>query len=483
MTGNSQAGEKLPASYTEFLKNLEEKTGPEDKVELILGYMRDTLAQKGVPRFKDFWEARKLFHPLLKECTNPLFKSKAWNDFTAMTVEARRLKEILDEQSSFSVEQIELALKAIEADLSDNAMSLAKVNLPKNVHAIARRQGEYSSLQSEINFLTTLSARLRALRKEVIETDMRIRQKNQLLKKISTLGDCFIPKRKTLIEKISSMFVEDVKDFEKRHFDGESRVSLRNLREEIKSLQTVSKSFSLSSKSFHMSREVLSRCWETLAKKSDEEREQWKEDHAKAEEILKELDPKIEAFVKSVSGGSLDPAQLEREREAMIEKIRKAGLARKIEGGLLKKVHGAVDCAMAKAREKEEAAEKKAKEESEKRKQSFFDALEKDATLEELEKLQADFEQDPCDPLLGYQFEFSIICKKEQAAQDGDLAAIYERLEKLQGALRSSVDGLRRDAGRSNLDFEAAILTSELLERGKALLEVVEAEIAQYEHE
>ena len=61
------------------------------------------------PHFKDFWEARRLCLPLFKENMNPKSRSLLWAEYIEISAEARKLKEILDEQSPFAVEQIELA--------------------------------------------------------------------------------------------------------------------------------------------------------------------------------------------------------------------------------------------------------------------------------------------------------------------------------------------------------------------------------------
>src|SRR3989338_3855667 len=89
---------------------------PEEKIAEGLKEMRCSLAQEGVPRFKEFWEMRKALLSLFKENLNPLVRSKLWAEYIELTVEARHLKEILEEESVFAMEQIGLAIESLQAD-------------------------------------------------------------------------------------------------------------------------------------------------------------------------------------------------------------------------------------------------------------------------------------------------------------------------------------------------------------------------------
>jgi hypothetical protein len=51
----------------EFLKQFHGEINSEKKIRLSLEFMRQTLSQGSSPRFKDFWEVRKLCLSLFKE--------------------------------------------------------------------------------------------------------------------------------------------------------------------------------------------------------------------------------------------------------------------------------------------------------------------------------------------------------------------------------------------------------------------------------
>jgi len=75
--------------------------------------MRSALSQAETPRFKDFWECRRQCCFSLRK----IFLQKhvpIVGGYVELSDEARRLKELLDEQAAFAVEQIELAIQSIE---------------------------------------------------------------------------------------------------------------------------------------------------------------------------------------------------------------------------------------------------------------------------------------------------------------------------------------------------------------------------------
>ena len=80
--------------------------------------MELTLAQKGTPHFKSFWEARNLCVELFKQNISAAIKQPLWNKYSELSKEARRLREILDEQSAFAAEQIEIAIQALEKEIA-----------------------------------------------------------------------------------------------------------------------------------------------------------------------------------------------------------------------------------------------------------------------------------------------------------------------------------------------------------------------------
>src|SRR3989344_4016959 len=103
--------------FKEFLDSIQQLPTPEEKIAHGLKFMQSSISQEGSPRFREFWESRKKILPLFRENLGAVIRSKLWEQYVELTVEARRLKEILEEQSSFAIEQIDLAIQAIESDL------------------------------------------------------------------------------------------------------------------------------------------------------------------------------------------------------------------------------------------------------------------------------------------------------------------------------------------------------------------------------
>jgi hypothetical protein len=105
------------SEFSTFKMQFEQKNDPEEKIRCAIDFMKGTLSHAGAPRFRDFWEARKECLPLFKENISPKSRALFWQEYVDLSVEARRLKEILDEQSVFAFEQIDLAIQALVKDL------------------------------------------------------------------------------------------------------------------------------------------------------------------------------------------------------------------------------------------------------------------------------------------------------------------------------------------------------------------------------
>src|SRR3990167_6563154 len=101
-----------------FFLIFSEMKDPEEKIRKAIEFMRSRLSLSASPGFRDFWEVRKVCLPLFKENIFPRSRAELWQQYIDLSEEARRLKEILDEQSAFAYEQIDLAVQALVQDLS-----------------------------------------------------------------------------------------------------------------------------------------------------------------------------------------------------------------------------------------------------------------------------------------------------------------------------------------------------------------------------
>jgi hypothetical protein len=268
---------------------------------LTIDFMRVALSQGETPRFKDFWECRRLCLHLFKENIPAKVRAQLWAEYVELSNEARRLKDLLDEQSAFAVEQIELAIQSLESDLENFALLLSQapnVEFPQEIVSLKEKRDVYNSIQKELQLLNTLAMRINALRKEIIKTEMRIRIKNKLLERLSVCGDRVFPKRKELIKDISKEFTADVDRFIQTYFQTSEvkELPLHILREEIKFLQLLAKLLTLNTQAFTSTRLKLSECWDQI---KSQEKDRKKEAHQKKQVYQQNYDlvlEKINAF-------------------------------------------------------------------------------------------------------------------------------------------------------------------------------------------
>lgn len=476
---------KHPTPYDLLLEDLKSDKTPEQKIEQVTEFMREALAQKGVPRFRDFWEARKLFHDLFKECKDAIVKSKMWEKLTTMTAEARQIKEILDEQSTFAIEQIELAIKALAADAKEEKHGKGEaLDVPKECKTLQRKSKLYGELHAQIQLYTTLFDRLKELREEVINTDMRIKHKNRLLKELSHVGDQFIPKRKELIAQLSEEFSKDVEFFASRHFgEAESRVPPHALRKEIQGFQTFAKAVLLNAKIFKQTRNTLAKCWDDLKKVSDAKRAEYEENKELYDKNAEEMKPFVAAFIELAADFEKPSRkQIDAEYEKVKERLRATQLDGRTRHGFFKQVDEA----------HEKWADERKKVESEKRqakKRAFEDKVERlrreveeiaGKTVEEIQKLIEELEKESDELFISLcdAAKIALLKKREkESSSPDDIETLLEDWVTVEEMLREKLERLRKAAGRSGFDFEQAMRYRQQIDDARKSLEEAEEAI------
>lgn len=254
---------------------LQQATPVEEKIVACLEAMTQSLGGEGSPYFREFWQVKQLCLPLFKESIAPKMRSQLWGQYVELSVEAKRLKEILEEQSAFACEQIELAIQSIERDLTLQEALVEQCQLDSFIDesiALKEHLETYQRLQRQLCVFGQFAARVHSLRKEVINTEMRIRIKNRCLTRLSTCADQIFPKRREWIQEISLLFQQDIQKFVETHFEKEElkALPLHEIIEEIKCLQAVAKQLTLNTVAFTETRLALSRCWESVKSKDKE---------------------------------------------------------------------------------------------------------------------------------------------------------------------------------------------------------------------
>lgn len=497
-----------------FLKELQDLLEPEAKLQKTIDFMEAALAQPGSPHFKSFWEARLVSLQLFKENINPTVRAVLWAKYSELTKEARRLKEILDEQSAFAVEQIEIAIQALDASIDGFDKELAEaeeIDLEPKPRALEKNLSHYRKLQKELNLLNTQASRINALRKELIRTDMRVRQKNKFFQRLSLAGDKVFPRRKELIREISVRFIEDIDAFIAHNFRSENiEESIFALREEIKALQSLAKILTLNTQAFSQTRLKLSECWDKV-KSADKERKKERA-HQKvlhkqnAEAVLE----KIKAFSVEMSEGNLSVSIANQKLDEIQTFMRQVELGR----DEIKALRDELSAARKPVQEKVKAEEQlrhshEAEKEKQKRKEildlqqeikSLFTAAEKldvneviaqrDLVLEKIQNASiGKAEKMECEKLLK-PLRDVITEKKEKALltlSDDDRQSLInlkevlaERVKRRQ-EIKNQLEALRRSSGASGLDFEQAMSFKNQFNEEKERLEKINQGIREIE--
>jgi hypothetical protein len=511
-TPQPEAREESPI-FKEFSEKLASLPTPEEKIAHGLVFMRSSISQEGSPRFREFWEARRVVLPFFKENLNPAIRSKLWNEYVELTVEARRLKEILEEQSVFAMEQIDLAIKALETDVNHFAELLAAGSesaFPEISETIRQKATVYNTIQRELNLLNTLASRLNGLRKEIIKTDMRIRFKTKFFKRLSDLGDHIFPKRKTLIETISAEFEKDIEQFVAKHFQGDLIVGAPYyaLREEIKSLQGMAKWLTLSSGVFTRTRLKLSECWDKVKVLEKEHKKEVLEKKQASQQQRQEIQIKIDALKEKALSLSLD--ELNGEIETISTEMRGVSLHRDdvrfLRDELFKLRTPHLAAQEQKARELEQAEKEKLRlkreavialkdkisqtiKQGEKMELeallSTFKEIETDlAQLEvsKIEKQQIERSLRPIKDLLADKKEHSLLNLSEDDKKAlENLRVVLQQKKQRRQEIKEQLEIYRKALGGSSLDFEKAMHYQELVEQEKERLDKANAGIEEIE--
>ncbi len=506
--------------YLQFMEKLNAFPTPEEKIAYGLQFMRSSISQEGSPRFREFWEARKEILVCFKDNINPAIRSKLWNEYVELTVEARRLKEILEEQSAFAMEQIDLAISAMENDLKNIGQILEQsreIQFPENCQTIRQKSQTYNKIQQELNLLNTLASRLNGLRKEILKTEMRMRFKTKFFKRLSELGDHIFPKRKELIESISAEFEKDVEAFTAKHFKGGEVVGAPYyaLREEIKALQGMSKVLTLSSGAFSRTRLKLSDCWDQVkvlekehkkevnlkrqasSEKKDQFIAQIQELATKSSEMtLKDLDVQIDEISREMRSVDLQREDVRFLREEL-NRLREPFLAAQEQ-----KVRELEEAGKEKVRLKREQVVKVkeqiahliregARLDIEELNTSFANLKEELELLDvsKMEKQQIERSLRPLKNLVADRKENSLLHLSDDQRQNlENLRTVLQQKKERRQEIKEQLEIYRKALGSSGLDFEKGMMYRELadqereqLDKANAGIEEVERKISEFE--
>jgi DNA repair exonuclease SbcCD ATPase subunit len=500
--------------FDKFLADLSLRNEPDDKLQFAIEFMEIALSQTGTPHFKSFWEARTVCLELFKEAVSPTLRSTLWIKYNELSKEARRLKEILDEQSAFAVEQIEMAIKALEDDIvsfSDHLQKLAPVEFFVSSKLMTKQLSYYQQLQNELNLLNTQASRINGLRKELIRTEMRVRQKNKFFQRLSAAGDKVFPRRKDLIKDVSHNFITDVDAFINEYFSkDDNHESLFFLREEIKALQNMAKILTLNTHSFTHTRMRLSDCWDRIKGEEKERKKERAQQKVIYKQNVDDAMQKLRMFNEAFQANQITINEANKQLDEMSTYMRGMELGRDEQRFLREELNNARRCVSDKIqaaeneRNQHEHEKERVRREEIKNIKSNIEKLlksndsqdvealisEREAIQEKInsillskaEKIDIERQLKPLRDLITEKKESSILSLSDDDRQSLlQLKEILKQRKERRQEIKNQIETLRKASGASGLDFVQAMSNNAQLAEEKERLEKISQGIKEIE--
>lgn len=494
----------------------DESVSSDQKIANALDFMEKALSQSGSPHFKEFWEARKVCLELFKDNIPPPARAYLWGKYCELSREARRLKEILDEQTAFAVEQIEIAIKALEDEITNEEDVLSKaapIHFEHVPYFLNSRMEKYALVQKRLSILNAHAARINVLRKELIKTEMRIRLKNKFFQRLSAAGDKVFPVRKELIRENSNAFIEDVNAFIAQNFpnntpDGD----LYDLREEIKALQNIAKQLTLNTHAFMHSRQSLSQSWDVLKEVEKERKKVRTQQKAIYKQHQEEIEAEINATAAKLEANEINIEEARRQLDNISNTMRKTELGRDEVKSLREALNKLREPIEAKEKliyqernheQQQKAAQRQEKIQALKDKiQEAINSIEEKSIEEttthyqeltkEAELLQLSRNERIYTDKLFREIKEKLAQKKDQAIfalagsehSSEDIVALRTDLKKLREyrqVIKENLDNLKKQAGNSGFDFVKAMELDEQIRIEKERDEKARTAIADLE--
>jgi hypothetical protein len=497
-----------------LMKALEAQSDPEVKLQLAIEFMEKSLAQSGTPHFKSFWQVRNICLQLFKENVQPASRTLLWAKYSELSKEARRLKELLDEQSVFAVEQIEIAIQALEGEieqLGQQSEDKAPQALTISCKALQTHAAFYQNAQYELDLLNKQASRINALRKELIKTEMRVRKKNQFFQRLSVAGDKVFPRRKELIKEMSGKFAGDIDTFVASNFSKEGlNDSLYFLREEIKGLQGMAKLLTLNTHAFTHTRMKLSQCWDQIKHLEKERKKIRTQQKAAFKQNVDAVLEKIGAFTVELQSGEISIEDGNKKFDEIAGFMRSVELGRDEIRFLRDQLNIAKKPLLDRAKSEEQLKQEQEQERIRAKRQKVLDLKQEiEQLLQSTDAHDADSLIRERDALLSRVQEASLIKTEKQelerlfkpfrdiisekqdqaimALSDDDRQALQQlqeickqRKERRQ-EIKEQIESLRKLSGASGLGFEQAMEYNAQLKDAKERLEKMNQAVREIE--
>ena len=180
MNEDSNAHIRQSGENENFLNKLNEISSNEEKIRLCLKEMKKTLSQEDKPNFKMFWDIKNICLNFFKETLNASLRVDFWKEYIDLSNEVKQLKNILYDQTTFEVEQIDLAISSIEEKMKkydEILQSIDEIEISDKIKAISHKKEFFIKTQKELALLNAVAARVSSLRNEIIKIQMKIYNK------------------------------------------------------------------------------------------------------------------------------------------------------------------------------------------------------------------------------------------------------------------------------------------------------------------
>jgi len=476
---------KEDSAFTTAQEKLENSTDIDAQLYIAIEFMKTALSEGEKACFHDFWRMKKICLDLFKKEMHPTKRSLYWEEYTKILSQAHSLQKILEEQTDFQVEQISLAITALENELNEKEKWKAIINIEPLKDSVLDRQ--FLKIRKELAVLGIAKEKLLSLRKEILRQDIRIGQKNKLLVKISQSGDLIFPNIKKLTKQLSLEFLQCIDQFVSDNFSlsGSKIISKElpfALKQQIKSFQDILKILPVSNDIYRKIRSILSQCWDLISCHEKQKREAF-------EKLREQENEKLTQLMEQLSQIEVD-SQVHKKTEEFIKETKSLGLSKDAMHKLWKEVgrlRDEFDQIKRKDEEKHCEIENKKKEEDlEKVKISIeiLKVLSQKAKRMKLENLERDFTseiQEINTDLIPKKMQFTynkftlqiediILIKRVKSSQEDQKAPSEKAIMQHKEKLKQMIYAAKKEIPLCGLDIEFVMELKEIIAENKRAL-------------
>lgn len=480
---------KAPSeNYVVFCRDLEKAMGIVDLLKCAFGFLRSCVESDFARTSKEFWQVKQLCLELFKEPMEKAFRAPLWQEFIELLNQAKFAQDLLLENSAFSLDQFELALKGLQSEVaSAEELEKSQWHLIDEVgfdgsdssmqEFLRALNQEISTSQAHLAHYNNLAVRYRSLKEEIVEASLRAKDRRQLFDKLKAIRVLLFPRRKELIKRVSNLYLEEVYRFVE---SSKAQLALPKMtrpiyavRAELKALQKLAQGLTLLPEAFKKARAQLSTLWEELSKLDTKRKARFLE---KKEELLanaQALEEKISHIEKSAKGKSLEEIkQLIRDGK---KHIRSQPLLKEDSAAFEKRLFNLqvpfIEEEERQKRQRDEARLIKDQQKQsalEKVESSIEEALSKGESID-LEGYQRELRAHELSRKERLHFEslFERVQRKLQEQKlkslDGDTKAQIALFNDRKKALQDKLDELKKEKGTKSLDFERALFIEEAI--------------------